>query len=134
MGMTAPAPVLTVEFQEVEGTEDRITSASQARLCSLSKIDRPCPSHHTASPSIVPMPSAGLPRPHGCGAAAGEQPHLALPLAGNEAVAVVLNLVNPLRANRRLCRSGGVQGSIRPGRFAGGLARHFMPHRWIRSP
>jgi hypothetical protein len=31
----------------------RITSASKARLCSLSKIARPCPSHHAASPSIV---------------------------------------------------------------------------------
>jgi hypothetical protein len=51
------------------------------------------------------LTDAGIPvRP--VEAVAGEQPHPGLPLAGDEAVAVVLDLVNPLGADRRLARSG----------------------------
>jgi hypothetical protein len=42
-----------------------------------------------------------------------EQPHPAVALAGEQPVAVVLDFVNPLRSGRRLCRSGGMQGSCR---------------------
>jgi hypothetical protein len=39
-------------------------------------------------------------------AIAGKQAHPAVPLAGDQPVTVVLDFVNPLRADRRLCCSG----------------------------
>jgi hypothetical protein len=78
------------------------------------------------------MPLPAQPRPSDAGIAIGpveaivKKTHPAVILAGDQAVAVVLDFVNPLRADGRLRCSGRIQGSIMPSRFAGGLVRQSM--------
>jgi hypothetical protein len=56
-------------------------------------------------------------------AGTGEQTHPAVPLTGDQPVSVVLDLVNPLRADRRFQRSGRDAGINLTGRFAGGFVQ-----------
>jgi hypothetical protein len=94
--------------------------------------------HHPASPSIVA--DAGARGCHGRAdarvavdpveAVACEKTHPPLPLAGYEAVADVLDIVNYWGPTGGLVARVRKQGSIMPGRFTGGLVRHSTARRW----